>query len=117
MITYDQRSYGGMSLIFQMVGSVYPRVAPFALFSACMTLLLKGVEHFTGFTWFRYVFDHPYVYQIYTFVLGFVLVFRCNLSYARFWEGRTSIQLMGSKWADAVLQAVVFDSVSKKSKK
>jgi hypothetical protein len=59
-------------------------VAPFALFSASTTLALKGtprpafkqtqkhrlifvlvaaVEYFTGWEYFRYVFDHPYVYQ------------------------------------------------------
>jgi len=92
-------------------------VAPFALFSAGTCLCLKAIDHFSGWDYFQHVFKHPYVYQIYTFVLGFILVFRCNLSYARFWEGRTNIQLMSSKWADAVLQAVVFDSVSNKSQK
>jgi hypothetical protein len=83
------------------------------------------------------LFDHPYVYQvyhaprslpsvsshvrfvllwqIYTFVLGFVLVFRCNLAYQRFWEGRTCLELMSSKWSDAALQTVIFDNVANKS--
>jgi len=55
------------------------------------------------------------LWQIYTFVLGFVLVFRCNLAYQRFWEGRTCLELMSSKWSDAALQTVIFDNVANKS--
>jgi len=117
MIEYNQRSRGGLALIFQLAGSVYPRVAPFAFLSCAICLTLKAITYWSDFEHFNHIFKHPYVYQIYTFVLGFILVFRCNLAYQRFWEGRTNIQLMSSKWADAILQAIVFDSFSKKSKK
>ena len=57
----------------------------------------------------------PVCLQIYTFVLGFVLVFRCNLAYQRFWEGRTCLELMSSKWSDAALQTIIFDNAAEKS--
>jgi len=60
------------------------------------------------------IFDHPYVYQVYTFVLGFVIVFRANLAYSRFWEGRSCLELMTSKWSDAALQSSVFDNIADK---
>lgn len=91
---------------------MYPKCLPWALISALLTGLLKLHKQITNSSYFENVFEHPYVYQIYTFVLGFILVFRCNLSFQRFWEGRSSIQLMSSKWADAALQAIVFDDVS-----
>ena len=41
-------------------------------------------------------FDHPFIYQLSTYTLGFVLVFRVNLSFNRFWEARTQIEAMSS---------------------
>lgn len=36
-------------------------------------------------------------------------VCRSNLSYGRYWEGRTNLQLMTSKLTDAVVLALTFD--------
>jgi len=113
MIDYDQRTCGGLHLICKIEGSVYKRVIPYAVFSACEVLTLKALKHWDVVD-ASDVFDHPYVYQIYTFVLGFVLVFRCNLAYQRFWEGRTCLELMSSKWSDAALQSIIFDNVANK---
>ena len=46
--------------------------------------------------------------QVYTSVLGFLVVFRCSIMYTRFWEGRTNIELMTSKWSIAAMQCVTF---------
>jgi len=110
MILYDQRRCGGLPLIFQLSGSIYPRVLPHVLLSSSIVLTLKAISQWTDFDEFDSIFDHPYVYQIYTFVLGFVMVFRSSLAYSRFWEGRTEIEAMSSKWGDAALLAVVFDN-------
>ena len=110
MILYDQRHCAGLPLLFQITGSIYPRVLPHILLSSSIVLSLKGIEEWTDITAFSEIFDHPYVYQIYTFVLGFVMVFRSSLAYSRFWEGRTEIEAMSSKWGDAALLAVVFDN-------
>merc|ERR1712196_68281 len=103
MIEYDQRSCGGLQLIFKAKGSVYVAVLPYALFSAVEVYVLKSLAQWGGSD-FTNIFNHPYVYQVYTFVLGFVIVFRCNLAYQRFWEGRSCLELMTSKWSDAALQ-------------
>lgn len=31
--------------------------------------------------------------QLFAFLVGFILVFRSNLAYARFWEGRSQLQV------------------------
>ena len=56
-----------------------------------------------------------YGYQVFTAVLGFVLVFRCQLAYSRFWDGRSAVERMSSNWCDAAIKSVVFDSKSKRS--
>ena len=38
-----------------------------------------------------------------------ILICRSNLSYGRYWEGRTNLQLMTSKLTDAVVLALTFD--------
>lgn len=113
MIIYDQRSCAGLPLLFQLTGSIYPRVVPHICLASGIVLALKGVDHWTDIDDFNSIFDHPYVYQIYTFVLGFVMVFRSSLAYSRFWEGRTNIESMSSKWGDAALLSVVFDNQSR----
>jgi len=94
-------------------GSVYFNVLPYATFTCMHVMLLKAGEYY-GFWITSEIVSHPFVYQVFTFVLGFVIVFRANLAYQRFWEGRTCLELMSSKWSDAALQSVVFDNVSKK---
>ena len=37
------------------------------------------------------------------------MLYRSNLSYGRYWEGRTNLQLMTSKLTDAVVLALTFD--------
>lgn len=38
-------------------------------------------------------FGHPYPYQTFAFIVGFILVFRSNFGYGRYWEGRTNLQV------------------------
>jgi len=113
MIDYDQRSWGGLGLICKLEGSVYGRVVWPTIFSSLVIIIVKGLDYFYDLQPMS-IFNHPNVYQTYTIVLGFVVVFRCNLAYGRFWEGRSMLELMSSKWSDAVLQCVVFDNISKK---
>jgi len=48
--------------------------------------------------------------QIFSLVLGYVLVFRTNMALSRYFEGMESLQLMSSKWTDAALQFVAFSN-------
>jgi len=88
---------------------VYP-----AFCSVALTLMLKILRQNGYEIWGEPVFNHPFPYQLYTFLLGFMLVFRTTLTYARFWHGRTMLELMSSKWTDVALQAVIFDYQSKR---
>ena len=44
------------------------------------------------------------MHEVFTYVLGFVLVFRINLAYGRWWEGRGHIEQMSSQWFDVAQQ-------------
>jgi len=55
------------------------------------------------------IFYHPYAHQLFAIVAGFLLVFRSQLAYQRFWEARTQLAYMQAKWSDAAMMAVIFD--------
>ena len=95
-------------LLFRLHGSPFPRTIPFALLSVGVQIVL----HFTPGVkqTMQEAFGHPYGFQVYAFVIGFLVVLRTNHALARFMEARGHVEQMGSKWADAVVMCVSFDS-------
>eukprot|EP00294_Goniomonas_avonlea_P003046 CAMPEP_0114563510 /NCGR_PEP_ID=MMETSP0114-20121206/13153_1 /TAXON_ID=31324 /ORGANISM="Goniomonas sp, Strain m" /LENGTH=507 /DNA_ID=CAMNT_0001749371 /DNA_START=20 /DNA_END=1539 /DNA_ORIENTATION=+ len=92
-----------------MYGSVYPRCLPYGVGAMALTLaLLLTKQHYDPFI------GHPYAHQMFSISVGFVLVFRSNLSYNRFWEGRGALQLMSSKWDDCAVQLMTFERATRK---
>lgn len=94
-----------MGLLFKVYGSAFPRALPFSLLSALLAGLLRAYASEAVDSQLR----HPYPYQAFAFIVGFMIVFRSNLGYQRYWEGRTSLTLMTSKLTDAVVQVLTFD--------
>lgn len=73
----------GLSLIFQLQGSVIPAILPLVLGSGLFGLIVSIL----------YRLGYPVSWPILeglvpTIVLGLLLVFRTNTAYDRFWEGR-----------------------------
>ena len=102
--------YGPVDLI-RVVGSVLPRCILLALFAA----LEGGLVEWEGGSMQKYheVWGHPYSLHVFGMVLGFALVMRIQIAYARFWEGATQAAQMASKWVDVASQVVCFDEASK----
>lgn len=105
---YPKDMPGGLALLVYIEGSVIPRVIPFGIIAAIYAVLLGEFGQVDS----DKLFVHPYPYHFLAFMTGFVLVFRINLSYQRFWEARTMAQNMSSKWGDAALQVLAFDEVA-----
>jgi len=61
------------------------------------------------------VFTNNTIYSGFTYVLGFVLVFRTSQSYLRYWFAATSVHAMRSTWYDACASLVSFAHASKKT--
>eukprot|EP01024_Parvocaulis_polyphysoides_P014826 TRINITY_DN16220_c0_g1_i2.p1 TRINITY_DN16220_c0_g1~~TRINITY_DN16220_c0_g1_i2.p1 ORF type:complete len:459 (+),score=57.88 TRINITY_DN16220_c0_g1_i2:128-1504(+) len=127
MIIYHKRLWG-LQLLGRLYGSAFPRALPFALLSTGITLILKLVADHTDDSmanhkrfpgedqWLLELWHHPYPYQTFAFVVGFIIIFRSNFGYARYMEGRTQFQLMTSKWADGVVLALNFDKYNQDEK-
>jgi len=54
--------------------------------------------------------DNPYPFQLFAYMVGFVMVFRTNFAYQRYWEALDALQRMGAKWLDGACMAVAFDA-------
>lgn len=108
MIDYHPGSYQ-FTFIFSLRGSVLPRAMAYAVPSGLMAIFMKGLhleKNFEG------VLTTSAAYSGFSFVVGFLLVFRTSQSYARFWDGATKVQQMKSKWCDAFNSLVAFSRIS-----
>ena len=74
MITYNKIAWG-LPLICRMYGSAIPRSLPPAAISAGITAVFYVTIDAKDYEWWR----HPYPFQIFSFVVGFVVVFRWGL--------------------------------------
>lgn len=97
--------------IFRIFGSVLPRTLHWGLIAAAEGYLLdwSNLELFS----YQNVWMNPYTIQVLGTVIGFVLVIRMQIAYARFWEGATQLRTMSSKLGDALMQIISFDEVGK----
>lgn len=76
MIRYSKK-YWGLHVLFRMYGSAFPRALPFSLASAALAGFLAFFFP-TSTTWD--LFSHPYPFQTFAFIAGFMVVFRCALT-------------------------------------
>lgn len=124
MITYHPKRCAGWVVLTKCGtrnGSVITRCIPYGLFSAFIALIVKldnggdwGLFHQLGEESRQAsLFDHPYALQIWGVAVGFLLVFRGNLGYARHWEARGSLAKMSSYLSDVAMNAVCFDEANK----
>ena len=94
MLYYEKRLLG-LPLLLRGVGSVLPRAVFPALVAAGLSLVFElTVPHEV----LAELFVHPYPFQVFAYIVAFALVFRTNVGYNRYWEGRTqAAQMLGAK--------------------
>ncbi len=122
MINYDINRWGGMHVFIMCSGSVLPRaLIPCAIsIAVCQLVLIEAGETDDSrsalgaqLSVFRNYLRHPYPHQITSVLIGFMMVFRVQLSYQRFWEGITVLTDMWTKWYDAAVQVCAFDEMAR----
>lgn len=110
MIDYNPGTWG-ILFIFQLTGSVFPKALPWAVLNAvCGALLSELLPNDLDFEGF------DIMWSSYTFVLGFLIVFRNNQAYTRFWEGGTLVNQMRGEWMNATSSLMAFCNDSKEKK-
>ena len=141
MIEYDAQAWFGVPVMLQMSGSVIPQSFIPACISmvVCALVLIEVnvhrstqadptsfVDHVsTGLKEdlnttasgertqiFLQYLTHPYPHQISALMIGFMMIFRVQLSYQRYWEGIGVLTDMHTKWYDAATQVCAFDELA-----
>jgi hypothetical protein len=103
MITYDGGAFG-YRLLFRLHGSaVFKSLTP-ALLSSIIYILLYSFSDLNE----DQIFDHPYPMAALVTAFSFLLVFRANFSYNRYWEACTAVHVMHSKWLDFATEIAAF---------
>lgn len=109
MIKYKP-GWTGFDYMVQIKGSVFPHAARVAIPCGLLSALLKWLEqkgvfrdiggleaiHSTG------------AFSGFTFLVGFLIVFRTSQAYARFWSAVFDTHQMCAQWFDAASSAIAF---------
>ncbi|KAI8466896.1 MAG: hypothetical protein J3K34DRAFT_432097 [Monoraphidium minutum] len=105
MILYN-KDWWGLLLILRAYGSAFPRVLPPVLVSGALTAALAwgGTHESIAALWV-----HPYAYSIFAAILSFILVFRAQYGYNRWWEGATQLQVLSARLTGAASEILAFD--------
>ena len=74
MIRYSKQ-FWGLCTLTRWYGSAFPRALPFSVASALLAGLLQAFISDE----LRPLWLHPYPYQSFAFIAGFMIVFRCAL--------------------------------------
>jgi len=117
MIEYDGGSWG-FSVVCRVRGSVFQKAFTVALPSAVLAIVLQfllkgelgGELTELGEKLRNQMDGMNTIWSGYTTVLGFLIVFRNNQAYTRFWEGATLINQVRGEWFNAVSCLIAFCS-------
>jgi predicted membrane chloride channel (bestrophin family) len=104
MIQYDNKAWLH-KLLLSTRGSVLGRAFIPGFISFSIAFL---IQHVPAIASYGVLIEHPLGVQMYSILLGFVLVFRTSMALGRYSQGLSCVQTMGSKWTDAGLNAISF---------
>lgn len=122
MIDYSDHNYV-LGIVCQRTGSVLPQALVWALSNA----LFAGIAHWAISYISAYMEQNlddfkgqmdgvTTIWSGYTAVLGFLIVFRNNQAYSRFWEGATLVNQTRGEWFNAVSSLIAFCDMSEARK-
>ena len=120
MIVYNPKRWNGLVVIVPpgcfrgspMLGAfMFGFVA--ALIAVGIKLLVPGQLGLGAEDRAESLLDHPFTMSVFASVVTFLVAFRANLAYSRFWESRTLLQRMSAAWADVAVTTIAFDENAK----
>lgn len=110
MIRY-RKTFCGWNTLFRIAGTAWPHGVFPGLLATAISIALSLWEKADDKIRAREEFiEHPYAFQLFAYLLGFLMVFRTNFAYQRYWEAMGMVQAMGAKWLDGALMGITFDA-------
>eukprot|EP00931_Biecheleriopsis_adriatica_P040807 TRINITY_DN23371_c0_g1_i1.p1 TRINITY_DN23371_c0_g1~~TRINITY_DN23371_c0_g1_i1.p1 ORF type:complete len:390 (+),score=55.54 TRINITY_DN23371_c0_g1_i1:119-1288(+) len=110
MIHY-RKGLGGLYILCKLEGTSWPYGVIPGLIAMAISLGLSFIKEADEHIRERSEFiSHPYAFQLFAYLLGFLMVFRTNFAYQRYWEAIGAMQNMAAKWLDGALMGIAFDA-------
>jgi len=106
MIVY-RKTWWACSISTRLYGSAIPR----SIVGSLVSLVVCFILHCNDEAVRQAEWRHPYPYQVFAFVVGFAVTYRCNYSYLRYMEGRTHLQQLTDRAAEAAITFFEFDNI------
>lgn len=113
MIYYDPGKWA-VSFAFSLKGSVFPKAFIWSFPCALLSFVLHLILHQNG-KWVEALHNGAIgasVLSGFTFILGFLIVFRSQQAYSRWWEGGTLLQQLRGEWFNAFSSLLAFCNTS-----
>ena len=111
MIKYNSGLFG-FQLLLRLHGSAVFKSITLAIISSIIFLLLLNFSEVSSWAVDddrdEIVLTHPYPIGALVSALTFLLAFRANFSYNRYWEAMTAVHQMHSKWLDVGMEMAAF---------
>mmetsp|Transcript_65897 Transcript_65897/g.157545 ORF Transcript_65897/g.157545 Transcript_65897/m.157545 type:complete len:571 (-) Transcript_65897:103-1815(-) len=112
MITYESGGKFFLLNVFRVHGSVFPKALvvslPCALLTAFLEWASNNVQAFKHLKDNEEIMTNSQAWAGFSFLVGFLVVFRTSQAYSRFWEGLTAMHMMRSRWLDAASALLAF---------
>lgn len=108
MISYEE---GKWWALFSLKGSVLPKAARWAVPVACLAAACSSFFRTHAGSDVKAWFDMMKVsdrLRDFSFVLGFLIVFRAQTAYARWWEAGTLLQQLRGEWFNSFSSLIAF---------
>lgn len=108
MIVYEE-GYWSLAFALRVKGSVLPRALAWSIPCAVLTFILhRMLKEQEAVAQTLSDASSASVLQGFTFVLGFLIVFRTQQAYSRWWEGGTLLQQLRGEWFNAFSNLMAF---------
>ena len=93
MIDYTRTEWYGLNYFLHMKGVLFPRLLPVMILAGVIAGIVAS-EKVDGMDWCEdddgnLLFEHPYAFQLFGIVFGYMSVARMNISISRYFEGVT----------------------------
>eukprot|EP00929_Paragymnodinium_shiwhaense_P009070 TRINITY_DN11311_c0_g1_i1.p1 TRINITY_DN11311_c0_g1~~TRINITY_DN11311_c0_g1_i1.p1 ORF type:complete len:655 (-),score=154.30 TRINITY_DN11311_c0_g1_i1:45-2009(-) len=110
MLHYRKGAWG-LFILFRWSGVAWPAGIVPGLLSAGIGLALGQIESVETMVLDDNSFlKNPYPFHLYVYMVAFLLIFRTNFAYLRYWESMEALQKMTAKWHDAACTCISFDA-------
>ena len=109
MIEYSHGRWG-IKVLLQLRGSVIPKALVWSVPCAAITVLLHQFWETEKGDANKQMEGIDQIWSKFTFVLGFLIVFRSNQAYSRFWESVTLFHQISGEWMSAFSNILSFCS-------